>query len=390
LTTAVERVAGWRPTPFREFVLKVTQRCNLVCDYCYVYTKADQSWRGRPPIMPAAVVATAARRIAEHADAHDLAEVHVILHGGEPLLLGAARLVDIAGVVRAAVGPRRRIRVSIQTNGVLLTTESLDILVANGIGIGVSIDGAAPDHDRHRRFARGRGSHAAVARALRLLGEPAHRPSFNGLLCTIDLATEPVRCYEEMLRHAPPSIDFLLPHANWADPPSTPNDAISYSEWLIAVFERWYGSPRQETRVPILEEIIHLILGGAGRSEHVGLSPVALVVIDSDGAIEQVDTLKSAYAGAAGTGLHVDTDALDKALAHPGIVARQVGVRALCDTCRSCAVHRICGGGNYAHRYSPGTGFRNPSVHCRDLFRLITHIGRRLREDLATLARSAA
>src|ERR1043166_2879062 len=38
---------GWRPTPFREFVLKVHSRCNLTCDYCYIYEMADQSWRAQ-------------------------------------------------------------------------------------------------------------------------------------------------------------------------------------------------------------------------------------------------------------------------------------------------------------------------------------------------------
>ena len=41
---------GWRPLPFREFVLKIHSRCDLACDYCYMYTMADQSWRDRPVI----------------------------------------------------------------------------------------------------------------------------------------------------------------------------------------------------------------------------------------------------------------------------------------------------------------------------------------------------
>ncbi|MGH8573602.1 MAG: FxsB family cyclophane-forming radical SAM/SPASM peptide maturase, partial [Gammaproteobacteria bacterium] len=43
--------AHWRPTPIRQFVLKVYSRCNLACDYCYVYQMADQTWRDRPLVM---------------------------------------------------------------------------------------------------------------------------------------------------------------------------------------------------------------------------------------------------------------------------------------------------------------------------------------------------
>src|SRR3989440_10914660 len=61
---------GWRPSPFREFVLKVHQRCNLSCDYCYVYTMADRSWRDRPAVMPERVWRGAAERDGQHRRAH--------------------------------------------------------------------------------------------------------------------------------------------------------------------------------------------------------------------------------------------------------------------------------------------------------------------------------
>jgi uncharacterized protein len=48
----------------------------------------------------------------------------------------------------------------------------------------------------------------------------------------------------------------------------------------------------------------------------------------------------------------------------------------------------ICGGGLYPHRYREGAGFRNPSVYCADLLRLITHVTERVTSDLAGLKRS--
>jgi uncharacterized protein len=129
-----------------------------------------------------------------------------------------------------------------------------------------------------------------------------------------------------------------------------------------------------------------LILGGQSRSEQVGLSPVAVVVIETDGAVEQVDSLKSTYAGACDAGRNVLADELDSALSHPGVVARQIGREALCQTCLDCPVHRICGGGRYAHRYRAGSGFRNPSVYYDDLSLLIGHIRRRVVADLSGLA----
>ena len=102
LDVAQVLAAGHEPVPFRQFILKVHSRCNLSCSYCYVYEMADQSWRQLPRQMSRAVVSQVARRIAEHADAHRLPSVDVILHGGEPLLAGASRLTELAGLLRGS------------------------------------------------------------------------------------------------------------------------------------------------------------------------------------------------------------------------------------------------------------------------------------------------
>jgi uncharacterized protein len=255
--------------------------------------------------------------------------------------------------------------------------------------VGVSLDGTAADNDRHRRRADGRGSFEAVDRALRLLDSPPYRDVFAGLLCTVDPATDPIAAYEALLAYHPTDIDLLIPHANWSAPPE--RDAAGsdtpHADWLISVFDRWYGAPRQETGIRLFEDVIALVLGAPSRSEQVGLSPLAVAVVESDGAIEQVDSLKSSYPGACGTGLTVFDDPLDAALDHPGIVARQIGADALCPTCRACPVQRVCGGGHYAHRYRAGTGFLNPTVYCADMVKLIRHISSRVAGDLRRLER---
>ncbi|WP_433825489.1 FxsB family cyclophane-forming radical SAM/SPASM peptide maturase [Actinoplanes sp. CA-015351] len=366
---------GFAPRPLRDFVLKIHQRCNLACDYCYVYTMGDDSWRHRPPMMPPDVWRSAAARIRDHVLTHGLDEVRVILHGGEPLLVGRDHIQALTEDLRGIVPDTCRVRLAVQTNGILLDEAMLDLFRAESIEVGISLDGAAADNDRHRRHADGRGSAASVQRALLMLADDRYRPIFAGILCTIDPANDPVGTYESMLRHRPPLIDFLLPHATWRTPPARPaiGGGAAYGDWLVTVYDRWLNAPRKETRIRIFEEIISLLLGGASRSEHVGLSPVTVAVVESDGAIEQVDSLKSAYPGAGETGLNVAGNSFDEALRHPGVLARQLGVAALCAKCLDCPIHLICGAGHYPHRYRTGSGFLNPSVYCADLTRLITH-----------------
>ncbi len=108
---------------------------------------------------------------------------------------------------------------------------------------------------------------------------------FSGLLCAIDLRNDPVATYEALVAFDPPRIDFLLPRGQVPDAAQTP-----YADWLIAVFDHWY--PAARIRIRLFEETTQLLLGGTADSEIVGLSPARMVVINIDGTIEQVDTLR--------------------------------------------------------------------------------------------------
>src|SRR5580658_2095102 len=106
------------PATISQYVLKVHSRCDLSCDHCYVYEHADQSWRGKPQAILLSTVETAAGRIAEHAAVHRLPRVHVILHGGEPLLLGRETMREVLAVLSAHITPVTQLDVRIHTNGV--------------------------------------------------------------------------------------------------------------------------------------------------------------------------------------------------------------------------------------------------------------------------------
>jgi uncharacterized protein len=364
LDIAAIRAAGYHPTPFRQFILKVHSRCNLSCSYCYVYKMADQAWRHMPKRMSRGIAQKAVERIAEHAEAHGLVSVDIIFHGGEPLLAGADWLADLAVTLRAEVPAQ--VNLALQTNGTLLDRPTLQTLKNHHVQVGVSLDGDAEATGRHRRYANGRSSFDAVADGLYLLDSPEFRECYSGILCTIDVRNDPVSTYEALLKFNPPALDFLLPHANWSCPPP----GAGYAEWLINAFERWYSAPRQETQIRLFSELIQLVLGQPGAVEGLGLTPSTVVVVDTDGSIKQLDSLSSTYPGAANTGLHITSSSFDDALDHPTTVARQMGAGALPQQCRTCPVMQVCGGGLYPHRYRQGAGFLLPA--CLDDCRRVT------------------
>ncbi|MEI5524561.1 FxsB family cyclophane-forming radical SAM/SPASM peptide maturase [Streptomyces brasiliscabiei] len=367
---------GRPPHPLRQFVLKMHSRCDLACDHCYVFEHADQSWHGRPIVTSNEVLRDTAERIAEHARTHALDTVHVVLHGGEPLLAGRVRLRRAAEELNAALDGVCALDLRIHTNAVTLDERFLELFDEFDIKVGVSLDGDKAANDLHRRYANGRSSHDRVLRGIDLLNRPRYRHLFAGILCTIDVRNDPVAVYDALAELAPPRVDFLLPHATWDEPPLRPaedTDGTAYARWLLAVHDRWTADGRPMD-VRIFDSILRTLRGDSSLTESLGLAPADLAVIETDGTFEQADSLKTAFDGAPVTGMDVRNNTLDQVAAHPGLVARQQGLDGLAEECCGCPVVRSCGGGLYAHRYRTGSEFLNPSVYCSDLLRLITDI----------------
>ncbi|NGM15071.1 FxsB family radical SAM/SPASM domain protein [Verrucosispora sp. CWR15] len=360
-----------------QYVLKVHSRCDLACDHCYVYEHADQSWRGRPMVMDARTVAAVAERIAEHAATHRLRRVSVVLHGGEPLLLGPDRMRQVLAVLRRRITPVSHLDLLMQSNGVRLSEPYCDLFAEYDVRVGISLDGDRAANDRHRRFANGASSHPQVLRGIGLLRTPAYRRLFAGILCTVDVRNDPIAVYEALRAVRPPRLDLLLPHATWANPPYRPaGRATPYADWLLAVHERWTADGRPMP-IRLFDSLRSTAAGGHSGSEWVGLDPADLVVVETDGTWEQVDSLKTAYDGAAATGLSVFTHTVDEVSRLPEIALRQTGLAGLSAQCRTCPVVTQCGGGLFAHRYRESNGFDNPSAYCADLKELIVSLSAR-------------
>ena len=108
--------------------------------------------------------------------------------------------------------------------------------------------------------------------------------------------------------------------------------------------------------------MMRLILGGHSLVETVGLTPVTFVVIETNGDIESLDSLKGTFDGATALGLDIFKHDLDIAAGHMAARSRQCGISSLSITCRNCPVVNVCGGGYLPNRYSAGNGFDNPSI----------------------------
>ncbi|MFF3060190.1 FxsB family cyclophane-forming radical SAM/SPASM peptide maturase [Streptomyces sp. NPDC057909] len=364
--------------PFQTFILKVANRCNIDCDYCYVFNSMDQAWRSLPARMSVEVARAAARRIGEHVTTHSLPTVHVVLHGGEPLLAGPRHMADLLSAVRDGVPADTELRFELQTNGTLLTETWLDLFERYEVVVGVSLDGPPAANDRHRLTHASRSSAGSAVRGIELLQTRPHL--FAGLLAVVDLANDPVDVHDYLAAFEPPTIDFGLPHGTHDKPPHRNDPAVpEYGQWMGRVYDAWLARPEHQHSVRMLEDIVALSSGVRGSVETLGLAPPSSVVVESDGTVEGVDTLRSVEEGASWLGRDVFSQSFDEVLHHPKLLHRQYGRAALAEKCRSCPLVEVCGGGYLPHRFSAAHGYRNPSVYCADLEYLIRHVQGSLR-----------
>lgn len=365
--------AADRVIPFSTFVVKVASRCNLNCSYCYMYNLADQTYRGQPAVMNQAVTSMMAQRIATHATRHRLPWVHVILHGGEPLLMGRRHLAQWVAQVRETLKGHTVPYFSIQSNGTLIDADWIELLADLSVTIGISVDGPKRFHDEYRVDHYGGGSFDHVVRSVRALqSHPRGHEVFSCVMAVVNTEIPPEELFEFWQFLDVPSFDLSLPHANHVHPPKT--GAMSYDDWLISFFDLWFDQNRPDRHVRYFENILRMLFQYPVSTDNIGGKPVGVVVVETDGGIEPTDAFKCCEDGITKLGANVTSNEFDDLYAIPMVRTLQHGAAMLCETCQACELRDVCGGGYMPHRYSTSRKFDNPSIYCGDLDRLIRHI----------------
>jgi uncharacterized protein len=356
--------------PVAELILKVASRCDLACDYCYMYELGDGTWQKQPRFMTQHVADVTASKIGQHSAEHGLPSFRIIFHGGEPLLAGAERIRGITEAFRSELPAQTKLLVSMQTNGRRLNEKMLAAL-PESIRIGVSFDGAAQATARHRLTPSGASSYQDTLRALAVLRE--HPKNYGGVLAVIDLLNDPLTTYYALREQVPRTCDFLFPLATRDGEHSDG----AYGRWLAEVFDGWHLD--KDPRAPVIrlfQVIIQRLRGVDIRCGFIGPPPrERSMVIQPDGSAELLDALRVVGDGAAATGLSILTSTVDEIIQHPGYTQPDP-----CLACKKCPVFGVCGGGYYPNRFSVDNGYDNPSAYCADLAFLISHIREKLEE----------
>ncbi len=370
------------PARITSFLVKIASRCNLACDYCYMYEHADQTWRNQPALMAEETRRQLARRIGEYARAANLSELLVVYHGGEPLLAGHVRIIETAQWIRESVPAGVRVDASLQTNGLLLSEAAIQAFAEENIGVSVSIDGPELANDLHRLDHRKASTFQKTLDAIHRL--QAHPQTFAGLISVIDPAVEPDDLFVFFKALRPPRLDFLLPDSNYlSPPPGRDKQPDLYIQWLLKAFDLWFDH-YSDLPLRTFDAILNGIAGIPSQTDAFGFGDVSMLTIETDGSYHDLDVLKITKHGGTQTGLNVFSASVSDAANSPKIEAHRALLRieGLSATCRECGIVAVCGGGAVPHRYA-SDGFNHPTVYCREMIALITHAKQRVRRALS-------
>jgi uncharacterized protein len=360
------------PNLINGLVVKIAQRCNLNCSYCYMYNHQDQSFRSRPVFMSHEVFRALCKRIRSHCESNPGHTISVVLHGGEPMLFDPHTLDSWMNAEGEAL--TKHARFGMQTNASLVSDAWIDVMKRHSIHPGVSLDGPPEIHDLERIDHAGKGSYDKTIDGLRRLIAAGLDP---GLLCVINPKHSGIAIYRHFRSLGVKRLNFLLPEVThdsrrlfYGDPGPRP-----VAKYLIPIFDEWWAEDDPDIHIKLFHEVIKIILGGVPNTDTLGNSLFDYLVIDTDGSIHGNDCLKITYEGASETGLNVlEYGFEDLRKGNPLIFQLMNEGMPLCQKCLSCSELDICGGGPVTQRYSRSNGFLNPSVWCEDLLEFLRHI----------------
>jgi uncharacterized protein len=188
--------------------------------------------------MSEETVRTLASRLVEYVRGADLDSITVLLHGGEPLLAGPRRVKEFLEEITSSLSSSGcEVEFAMQTNGVLLNSEWLDLFDQWNLTFGISLDGDRLANDRWRLDHGSKSSYDDVLRAVHLIQETeTGKRLFRGFLSVIDVRNDPLNTYRALSAFSPPRLDFLFPEATHENPPTLAgaenHEGTMYADWF--------------------------------------------------------------------------------------------------------------------------------------------------------------
>jgi uncharacterized protein len=295
-------------------------------------------------------------------------ELEVIWHAGEPLVLPVGYYETAFEVVREGSLPSCRVQHSIQTNGLLIDDAWCDLFLAHQVRLGLSIDGPAWLHDRHRISRSGKGTHERVTESVLTLQR--RRVPFSVIaVLTRESLRHPDELYTYFNRLGVRSLGFNLEETeagHVSDTLQSLGIVNAYADFMSRIFTlQQEGSMRIREFESIRSGLVHPS-GVAGSTE---ATPLDIVSVDFQG---NMATFSPELLGVELPGYGAFRFGNVATVDLAGLLADERFRRAATDIaggvamCReSCDYFTLCGGGAPANKFFENGSFATTETrHC--------------------------
>lgn len=351
---------------FDYLLLKVAMRCNINCTYCYWFR--DNSVYDKPKILTENAEKALLSKLEAHVNKYSLDKFSILLHGGEPLLFGKARMSNFFDKLRAITqNTGCDFELSTTTNALLIDEEWISLFKKYSVDVSISIDGPPKVNDKYRVDFKGNGTSKGIERSLKLMTDNGFNP---GVLSVCDPKSNP----EEVVKYLVEELkikkfDILVPDATHEDNPEP------ISKYFVDLFDLWYFKySKEDVDIRYPKAMLKGLLGGVSKVESIGYGPINTVCMLTDGSLEPLDVIRISGNNSTATELNIFDNTFQDLTSNPLWESVYNASLNLSDTCKKCDYVQACGGGFLPHRYSKENLFDNPSVYCDDLKIIFSHI----------------
>jgi len=344
-----------------------------------MYNMGDKSFENRPNIMSRDTMVKTLNRIQEYSTKNRIESVNLVIHGGEPLLVGKTWMLWFLKLLNSYRSDNFKINTSIQTNSILLDQEWINMFKSNDVTIGISLDGYKVIHDKYRLNFRNRGTYDNVIKSIELLSKNTDFEKW-AVLTVVNPSMDPLKLYDNYSALGIKRYDLLWPDYHYEYVP--PFKSLELAKFFITFFNHWYESKNSDVSIRFFTNIIKMILGGPSEIDAMGPQPLSEIVIETGGSIEPLDVLRICKNKFTELNLNIINHKIEEIFKKDLFQACLNNQALLPEKCKQCEIYSICGGGYMPHRWSNRNGFSNTSIHCKDLYAVISHIENVIATDI--------
>lgn len=333
-----------------------------------MYNLGDTTYKKQPKFMSAEIVNHVIEKTKNYIQKYNKKEFSFIFHGGEPLLASKQFFIDFVTKVNELKKelPDVSFFFDVQTNGVLLDKKWIALFKSLEIAPSISVDGTKKAHDMFRVDHKGNGSYDKVFKSAQLLRKEM---DYADIACVINTNESPEEIYTSFKKMNASYVNFLIPDYTHDNFPFDKNKT-TMADWLIALFDIWIRDANR-FKIPLFLGLLNSLM----RITEDAKNESTVLVIETNGEIEAIDSLKACGHGFTKTGLNITSNNLEdiQNTSLGNLYFNDLNSK-LCNQCLQCPLNEICKGGRLVHRHRKSNGFNNPSVYCNDLIKLIAHV----------------